>query len=116
MGEVGGVVVLVEKPVRRAASVREQRIEHLMLDLWIAGDRARVAYKGRYFVTFHSRGYVRQGHRREGLRDRQGISELVDLDHVRDVAAAIAEPDDAAGENQTQEQEAAGGDLPVAFA
>jgi hypothetical protein len=29
-GEVVGVVVLVEKPVRRAAGMREQCVQHLM--------------------------------------------------------------------------------------
>ncbi len=87
-----------------------------MLDLRIAGDRAGVADECRDLVTLHPRGHVRQRRRRQRLRDRQRVSELVDFDDVRDVAAAIAEPDDAARENQTQEQEAAGGDLPVAFA
>ncbi len=50
------------------------------------------------------------------MRDRQSVSQLVDSDDVRDVTAAIAEPDDSARENQTQKQEAAGGDLAVAFA
>src|SRR5260370_27173770 len=115
MGEIVGVVVLVEKPVRGAARMRQQRVERLMLYLRIAGDRAGVADEGRDLVAFHSRGHVRQGHRREGLRDRQRVSQLVDFNDVGDVPAAIADPDDTARENQTQEEETASGDLPVAL-
>ena len=50
------------------------------------------------------------------MRHRQRVSELVDFNDVGDVPAVIAEPDDSARENQAHEQEAAGGDLPVALA
>src|ERR1700687_1838047 len=116
MGEVVGVVVLVEKPVRGAARMRQQRVERLMLYLRIAGDGAGVADEGRYLIAFHSRGHVRQGRRREGLRNRQRISQLVDFDDIRDVAAAITQPHHSAGENQTEDQQSACCNLPVTFA
>jgi len=109
------VVVLVKKAVRSATRMRKECVQHLMLDLRIAGDRAGVTDKGRYFVTLHSRGHVRQRNRCEGLRHRQRVSELVDFNDVGDVPAVIAEPDDTARENQAQKQETASGDLPVAF-
>ena len=113
--EVVGVEVLIEKAVRGAARMREQCVQHLMLDLRIAGDRACVADKGGDLVTLHSRSHVGQRNRREGSRHRQRVSELVDFNDIRDVPAVIAEPDDTAGENQAQKQETASGDLPVAF-
>ena len=116
MGEIVGVVVLVEKPVRGAARMREQRVERLMLYLRIAGDAASVANEGRYLIAFHSRGHVRQSHRGEGLRYCQRVSQLVDFDDIRDVAAPFAQPNHSAGENQTKDQQSACGDLPVTFA
>ena len=51
MREAVGVVIGVEESVRRVARVREQRVERLVLDLGIAGDRTRVADKIRDFVA-----------------------------------------------------------------
>src|SRR5271163_4118240 len=96
--------------------MRQQRVERLMLYLRIAGDRASVANEGRYLIAFHSRGHVRQSHRREGLRDRQRVSHLVDFDDIRDVAAPFAQPDHSAGENQTKDLQSTCGNLPVTFA
>jgi hypothetical protein len=59
MGEIVGVVVLVEKPVRGAARMREQCVERLMLYLRIAGDLSGIVDEGRYLVAFNSRGHVR---------------------------------------------------------
>ena len=52
----------------------------------------------------------------EAKKHPGGVVQLVDFDDVGDVTASIADPDEARRENQAQEQEAGGGDLPVAFA
>src|SRR6266852_4356647 len=116
MSEAVGVVISVEEPVRRATRVREQRIEHLMFDLRVAGDRSRIVDKRRDFVALHSRGYIGNGRGSEWLRNRQCVSEFVNFDNVGNVAALADEPDHAAGENERENKQPAGCDLPVAFA
>lgn len=111
-----GVVVGVDEPVRCATRVREQRIEHLMFDLRIAADRARAADKGSDFIALHSCGHVRDRCRCQRLRNGERVSEFVDLDDVRNVAASADEPDVGAGENQRENKQPTGGYLPVAFA
>ncbi len=74
-----------------------------MLDLRIAGDRSRVAYKCRDLVALHSRGYIGNGRGTEWLRDRERVSEFVDFDDVGNVTASADEPDHAAGENQREQ-------------
>src|SRR5579885_1780978 len=115
MSEAVGVVVLVEELVRRAARVREQRVEHLLLDLGVAADRARVADKGGDFVAVDPAGYVRNRGWCQRLRNGERVAELVDLDDVGNEAAPRGEPDDAACENQRDGEQPAGGYLPVAF-
>ncbi len=116
VGEAVGVIVRIEESIRRAARVPEQGIEHLLLDLRIAADRARVADKAGDFVTLDSSGYVRNRCRGEPLRNRECIAELVDFNDVWNVPAARAEPDNTSGESQRDGQQPAGRYLPVAFA
>src|SRR5579885_827334 len=116
MGEVVGVVVLVEELVRRAARVREQRIEHLLLDLGVAADGARIADKGGDFVALDALSYVGDRGGSERLGNGERVAELVDLDDVGDVAAAGREPDHPAREDQRDCEQPARCYLPVALA
>src|SRR6185369_13246692 len=79
MSEAVRVVIRVEKSVRRAACMCEQRIEHLMFNLTVAGDRPRISDKCRDLVALHSRGYIRDRRRSEGLGNGQRIAEFVDF-------------------------------------
>jgi hypothetical protein len=116
MGEAVEVVVSVEEFVRRASRMREQRIEHLMFDLGIARNRARIADERRDLVALHSRGYIRNGRGSKRLRNGQCVSEFVDFNDVGNVAASADEPDRAACENQREQKQPASRYLPIAFA
>jgi len=87
-----------------------------MFDLGVTGNRPRIADKRRDFIALHSRRYIRNGRGSEGLWNSQRISELVDFDDVRNVAASADEPAHAAGQNQRQQKQPASRYLPVAFA
>src|SRR5271166_6593254 len=87
-----------------------------MFDLWVAGNRPRIADECCDFVALHSRGYIGNRYWAKRLRNRERVSELVDFKYVGNVTASADQPDHAAGENQREQKQPAGRYLPVAFA
>src|SRR5208337_5280121 len=96
--------------------MRQHVVEHVLLGAGVAADRARIADEAGNLIALHPIDERRISARNEGFGNGKPIAQLVDFDHVWDEPAASALPDNSGGKNQAQQEQSAGGDLPVALA
>src|SRR6516165_9044774 len=86
-----------------------------MLELRVTGSGARVGNERGQLVAPDAHSGIRSKGGGQRLRNRRRVAELVDLDHVRDVAALGAKPNDAACEDWRRGKKTARCYSPVPF-
>ena len=76
--EAIGMVVSIEKAVGRAARMREQCVQLLLLNLGIVRYRSRVPHECGDFISLHALDHIRiSGGRGQRLWNRQRVTKIV---------------------------------------